>query len=495
MNPVVARTWLVYFFTLLSVGMLNIDGVLSWYGNSGEGREGISLGLAELKRVQQETGIGAWLDRVECAAGFAFEGTYKDKSKCQVHAVVWPSVSSEVMAADGSDWEHNPERGLRPDTGSQSGKGLHGRTDSAFRVQPEMKHEPRAASGDQQILESRSQSAARHSNGNGPETPGHARNDLASAHESWPGFQPPAASSGGWAGTSEDSGAAPPPDSERLGSELALARSHRPSDPVGPPSARGAVEESARMAIQLASVREERETSPAGCLTSDHAPGGEEVGKTKFHSVLLVGDSLAHGLAMAMERDLKAREGVTFSYLAKVSSGLTSPNVLNWEKTARMLIEKETPDLVLIMMGVNDANNHIRDGKQLHQVGTAEWAEAYEGKIESFLRVVSAGRARVCWIGVPVVREEWLQNRVLMANLAARKACGKVANCYFIDTVEALCDEHQKYTNYLREPNGSNVRIRAKDGIHFSMAGSSLLSRHVLSKLQDRDNGSSGVRN
>jgi hypothetical protein len=59
-----------------------------------------------------------------------------------------------------------------------------------------------------------------------------------------------------------------------------------------------------------------------------------------------------------------------------------------------------------------------------------------------------------------------------------------VGNCRFIDTFEALCDENRKYTNYLREPDGSSIRIRAKDGIHFSMEGSNLLSKYILQKLE-----------
>jgi hypothetical protein len=205
--------------------------------------------------------------------------------------------------------------------------------------------------------------------------------------------------------------------------------------------------------------------------------------RAAFQSVLLIGDSLAHGLALSLGRDLKDREGAAFSFVAKVSSGLNNPNLFNWEKTMRMLIEHGAPDLVLIMMGVNDANNHIREGNRLCVVGTPEWGQAYENRVESFLRIASETHIRICWIGVPVVREEELQSRVFLANMAARNACGRVENCRFIDTFGVLCDENRKYTNYLKETDGSNIRIRAKDGIHFSMEGGNLLSRHILQEL------------
>jgi hypothetical protein len=244
-------------------------------------------------------------------------------------------------------------------------------------------------------------------------------------------------------------------------------------------------------AIKLTSVRDAR----LDRQTEDQAPSnpkeGTASGTGNYHSVLLVGDSLAYGLGISIARDLKQQQGTSFSSFTKVSSGLNNPNVLNWEKTIPMLIEKEPPQLIMIMMGVNDANNHIRDGGKLCVVGTNEWRQAYEKKIENFLGIVARSNARVCWIGAPVVREEWLQERVTLANMAAQNACGRMENCRFIDTADVLCDENGKYTNYLQEPNGSSVRIRAKDGIHFSVPGGDLLSKRVLLNLKNQSSGSS----
>jgi uncharacterized protein len=436
MDPVVVRAWLVYALTLLSVGLLNIDGVLSWYGSKSEGRDVILGGLSAVKRVHLEAGIAAWLDRVECAATVAFEGSYKDKSKCRDRMERLASVSTDGINADDSIRQRHQGDEVRPDAVIWPGTTATVLAQEAHRQPSEPEGIGEVPAGDPGVTV-----------------------------DSRPGGDQPAVAAG-----------FPPGITDR-------------------PFAGSEASEEPAAGMQLASVRDAGEPGTAAGSTPARSAVRETWEKVAFHSVLLVGDSLAHGLAMTLGRELKDREGTAFSYLAKVSSGLNNPNVLNWEKTVRMLMEKGPPDLILIMMGVNDANNHIRDGSRLCPVGTPEWAQAYENRVASFLRIVSESQARVYWIGVPVVREQWLQNRVMLANMAARNACGKLANCQYIDTSETLCDENKRYTNYLKESSGSSVRIRAKDGIHFSTAGSDLLSRYILLKLEGRDQGASGVAN
>ena len=230
--------------------------------------------------------------------------------------------------------------------------------------------------------------------------------------------------------------------------------------------------------------------APLGKTTRDGCSAGPVVNgftwgssKAGFSSVLLVGDSLAQNISLPLNRELGVHGEVRFTHFAKVASGLANPNVLNWEETIRALMKERTPDLVIVMLGINDANNHLWEDGKLCMVGTGEWADAYENKVRNFLRIVTANNARVYWIGVPIVRDEQLRNRILMANTAARNACGKQPNCFFIDTFGVLVDESGHYTNYLRESNGSSLRIRTKDGIHLAGAGSSLLAKHIAPHL------------
>lgn len=432
MKTEVVRTWLVYLFTLLAVAALNIDRVGSWYLNKGEGREGIRIGLARLTAVHSETGVGPWLTSLECAAQSLFEGAYKDKSKCRDRG------SEPTLLASDNAKPQPPVPAKLPFHGSDPLGSAPFSEASIDHLPPfpdrelgGVMHEPDGATRDHLIME---------------------------------------ALIGGTSGRSDDQ------ETARI---VPAARSEAYMHPYG-----GTMPATNATDTPLGAFQTDHADSAPEAAISGKSLCNEAFGRTDFQSVLLVGDSLAHGLALSLGRDLKDRRGAVFSFVAKVASGLNNPNVFNWERTMRMLIEQDAPDLLLVMMGVNDANNHIREGSRLCAVGTPEWGQAYESKVENFLRIASENNVQVCWIGVPVVREEGLQNRVLLANMAAKNACGRVENCRFIDTFEALCDENKKYTNYLKEPNGSSVRIRAKDGIHFSMEGSNLLSNYILRKLE-----------
>ena len=495
MNTAAVRTWVVYCLTLLSVGLLNIDGVLSWYGNRGEEREGILRGLADVKRVHMETGLGPWLDQVECAMGFAFEGSYKDKSKCQgtpegAGPAAGPGPAEHRLALN-ENWPYGTWQVI----GSLDKISSQVQDGSAALDSTEVVRELEGMTEDWRAMGPRNESKTQQENGNGLGI---------GLHSAGQGLEADAPRTRGKmrhkrgtrvARATEASSQGHPAGKGQGVDELGTNEGVQSDREVDPSSGRRAAEESAATGKKPAAVRDDKGARPAGGRASNSSIDGEAIGHTEFQSVLLVGDSLAHGLAMSLGPDLKDRAGAAFSCFAKVSSGLSNPHVLNWEKTIQMLLQKGAPSLILIMMGVNDANNHIRDGNKLCLVGTPEWAQAYENRVESFLRIVAASHARVYWIGVPVVREGWLQSRVLLANTAARKACGKLENCHFIDTFDALCDENRNYTNYLKEANGSSIRIRAKDGVHFSQAGSNLLARYILLKLEDADNGSSNVRN
>jgi hypothetical protein len=485
MKTAVVRTWLVYFFTLLSVALLNIDGVVSWVVNKGEGREEILRGLGKLKHLHKESGIGPWLVSLECAAGPAFEGSYKDKSKCRdvmegSAAVSWklttmgPSTLQEAKPnetqSDPVYQDHTPPRVLG---------------ESAPTDQVAVMHEPDGATPFYLTVEASDSRAPAAAVGNVLEKPARASTEQAGSEDRLAETEPPIGTAVPVDRHPESSPAMALAQEERGGGDLGASRSMPVGNGSDADSDLGAAAAARAQGIELAALHSSSEVRPPVVgQNPDKGLCGEELGKTEFQSVLLVGDSLAHGLALSLGRDLKDRRGAVFSFVSKVSSGLNNPGVFNWEKTMRMLIEHGAPDLVLVMMGVNDANNHIREGNRLCAVGTPEWGQAYENRVENFLRIASENRVQVCWIGVPVVREEVLQNRVLLANMAARNACGRVSNCRFIDTFEVLCDENRKYTNYLKEPDGSCTRIRSKDGIHFSMEGSNLLSRHILQKLE-----------
>ncbi len=207
----------------------------------------------------------------------------------------------------------------------------------------------------------------------------------------------------------------------------------------------------------------------------------EQARKVPLRSVLIVGDSLALGLAPPFERALKEyNESIDFARVGKVSSGLAIPHLFDWEKKVQVLIEKHHPDLIIVMMGVNDANNNIRIDDRKAILGTAAWPLAYQERVTRFISIIMERNVPTYWVGLPVVRDEAMTSRIEIANSAAKKACEEFEHCHFIDTRSILTDDNGNYTNYKKDNKGYSIRIREQDGIHFSTQGGDLLSRFIL---------------
>lgn len=184
--------------------------------------------------------------------------------------------------------------------------------------------------------------------------------------------------------------------------------------------------------------------------------------KAGVDSILVVGDSLSVGIGMAMSKELKKKDGVTVFAKGKVGSGLNSPKFYNWEKHLRSFIHKENPDLVVVLIGGNDAFNGP---------GSDSWANSFEKKVDNFLRIAAENKVMVYWVGLPIMVKDDFTKKVKVANSVMESTCGAYKNCSYIDTWGLASDY---------------AKLRAKDGIHFTFNGYMLLSRHIINRMSDK---------
>lgn len=247
-------------------------------------------------------------------------------------------------------------------------------------------------------------------------------------------------------------------------------------------SPRGAVVPVADSGLAVASTGSNQASIQHGLKEFSGASQQQETPqKLPPRSVLIVGDSLALGLSTSFEQALKEyNENIAFARVGKVSSGLAIPHLFDWEKKVQVLIEKYKPDLIVVLMGINDANNNIRVDDRKAILGTAAWPDAYQERVKRFIDIIAERNVPIYWVGLPVVRDEAMTQRIEIANSAARKACDAFAECHFINTWNILTDDKGNYTNYKKDDQGYTIRIRAQDGVHFSREGGDLLSRHIL---------------
>ncbi|MFZ5426512.1 MAG: DUF459 domain-containing protein [Thermodesulfobacteriota bacterium] len=197
--------------------------------------------------------------------------------------------------------------------------------------------------------------------------------------------------------------------------------------------------------------------------------------------VLVVGDSLAAALAVSMEKVFKEYEGLSMIPKGKVASGLLNPQYYDWEQALRQFLDEYHPQMVVVMMGANDAKYLALDPESPEPAALADRRRAiYESRLARFISVMDAKGVPSYWIGLPVMGDPVLSAKVRALNALVSQAAGASARCRYVDAWDLLAGPGGCYAQHIVNASGRKVRVREGDKVHFSAAGGDILVRAFL---------------
>jgi hypothetical protein len=165
-----------------------------------------------------------------------------------------------------------------------------------------------------------------------------------------------------------------------------------------------------------------------------------------------------------------------------VSTGLARPEVFNWAAYLNDVLNAHNPDLVVLTIGSND-DQALTGENAVSAFGSEAWKTEYRRRVGGLMDLVTAtGNRQLLWIGIPPMRNtaRYVDHYLLINDLVrseAKKRAGKVT---FVDTSVILGDGGGGYTDYLTNPDGSALLVRAPDGTHFTRAGGDRIAGTVL---------------
>ncbi len=189
----------------------------------------------------------------------------------------------------------------------------------------------------------------------------------------------------------------------------------------------------------------------------------------------IAGDSLAGSIGPSLGQ-LAADTGVVQpQYDSRVSSGLLNPNFVNWPKRAKEQVDLLDPEVVVFVVGTNDAN-----------VWNADLADEYRVRTEAMMRQLGANGREVIWVGAPVAKSTSLEKGVIAVNLIARAAAARIPRVTYVDAHEIFDDDDGNYQQSFADRTGKRQVMRAGDGVHFSVAGAELLGEELFALLDRR---------
>ncbi len=216
-------------------------------------------------------------------------------------------------------------------------------------------------------------------------------------------------------------------------------------------------------------------TSPVQRSYINPFPNGDR------YRVVVLGDSLGDGLWSGLYRAFEDDATLEFIQRSKASTGFSRTDSYDWNAQLTDLLKNDTYQIAVVMFGAE--GQPIRSGRDWLKVGSEGWREIYGQRVEAFIKKLRAANIAVYWVGLPVMRSPGQSaDAEAMNDLFREKAF--INGAKFIDTWNGFTDESGRYSAYGPDMTGQVKRLRADDGVHFTMRGYLKLAHFVEKELR-----------
>ncbi len=198
----------------------------------------------------------------------------------------------------------------------------------------------------------------------------------------------------------------------------------------------------------------------------------------------IVGDSMWEVAGPLLAERLEATGVVTATVEVRYSTGLTRPDVFDWPARATAALAEVDPELVLVLVGANDAQA-LADGGVVHRPVTASFEQVYAGRVRDLMARLTAGERPVLWVGLPVMRPSGYDADMARITEIQARVAATFPGVTFVPTRELFADGDGVYAPVLPDAAGQPQSLRGGDGIHLSHAGGHRLVEHLLPLIRE----------
>jgi hypothetical protein len=226
----------------------------------------------------------------------------------------------------------------------------------------------------------------------------------------------------------------------------------------------------------LAPAMAQQSTPPVQRSYINPFPNGDR------YRIVVLGDSLGDGLWSGLYRAFEDDATLEFINRSKVSTGFSRTDNYDWTAETANLLKSETYQIAIVMFGANDAQA-IRSGKDWLKIGSEGWREIYGKRVEAFIKKLRGANLAVYWVGLPIMRSPG-QNEDAEAMNDVYREKAFINGAKFVDTWNGFTDEAGRYSPYGPDMTGQVKRLRADDGVHFTMRGYLKLAHFVEKELR-----------
>lgn len=210
--------------------------------------------------------------------------------------------------------------------------------------------------------------------------------------------------------------------------------------------------------------------------------------------VMFAGDSIMQGIAPHLQKWLKSRYQVDSINLSKQSTGLAYPSFFDWPATIEQTFQNDNKvKLLIILVGANDPWDFPDPAKEKGipylKFETPEWEKAYLQRVNRIVDSAKKANAQIIWLGIPYMKGQKLNTQMkYLETVLSKELDDTKDNVLWLPINRLLSDGAEVYQDSMILDN-EPVRVRTKDGIHFTTSGQIFMSDYIASYIKLKDGG------
>lgn len=196
------------------------------------------------------------------------------------------------------------------------------------------------------------------------------------------------------------------------------------------------------------------------------------------------GDSLSTEIGRSVWEQFRKTDKVVVKGFHKGSCGLARFDYFNWPKHIEQQMKLYNPDVVIFMIGANDAQNIVTSNKRGYLLGTEKWQKEYSQRVGQLMDLLGSKNRLVIWLGIPIMRDINFNKKMMVLNKTYSAEALKRPFVKYVPTERYLADSRLQYTDYLHDSKGTRQQVRISDGIHLYPAGANRITPIVLKTIE-----------
>lgn len=202
------------------------------------------------------------------------------------------------------------------------------------------------------------------------------------------------------------------------------------------------------------------------------------------YRLYVLGDSLGDGIWAGLYRAFKPDGNIDVVKKSRVSTGFVRTDYFDWNKRLATILTTEKVHIAVIMVGANDMQPiRLNRKSKWYKIGTPEWREIYTKRIDAFVKKLKKSNSAAYWVGLPIMRSATHNNKMQVMNEIFRERAF-INGIKFIDTWNGFADQFGRYSAFGPDLTGQVRRLRAADGVHFTISGYRKLAHFVEREIR-----------